>query len=153
MISIIKTIRINAPVGELYRFWEDLENFPSFVHSVESVRKLDEKRSHWTLRGPFGIQGEFESEFAEKKENELIRWESREGKGFTKLAEGEGELRFVPVEEGKATDVHVKLNYRFSNRIADKIGEMISSVGYSDRQFERGLRAIKESIEVGEMRE
>jgi hypothetical protein len=57
------------------------------------------------------------------------------------------------VEEGKATDVHVKLNYRFSNRIADKIGEMISSVGYSDRQFERGLRAIKESIEVGEMRE
>ena len=153
MISIIKTIRINAPVGEVYRFWEDLENFPSFVHSVESVRKLDDKRSHWVLRGPFGLRGEFESEFTDKKEDELIRWESHEGKGFTKAVESEGELRFVSVEEGKATDVLIKLNYSFPSRVAEKIGEMIKSVGYPDRQFDRGLREIKESIEISEMRE
>ena len=153
MISIVKTIRINARVEDVYRFWKDLENFPDFVHSVESVRKLDEKRSHWILRGPFGIHVEFESESTEEKENELLRWKSREGGGLTKGMKSEGELRFVPVEDGKATDVHVKLDYGFPNRVAEKIGAVIKSVGYPDRQFNRGLREIKESIEMSEMRE
>ena len=91
--------------------------------------------------------------FREKKAHKLLRWESREGKGFTEVVESEGELRFVPVEEGKATDVRVKLNDGFPNRVAEKIGEMIKSAGYPDRQFDRGLREIKESIEISDMRE
>ncbi len=79
MVKITKCIRIQAPVNEIFRFWNDFENFSSFIHSVESVHKLDNDRSRWVVRAPFGISVKFESEITETKENELIRWRSVHG--------------------------------------------------------------------------
>ena len=53
-LRVEQTVRIGRPAEELYRFWRNLENLPRFMDHLESVRVLDEQRSHWVARGPAG---------------------------------------------------------------------------------------------------
>ncbi len=146
MIKITKCIRIQAPVNEIFSFWKNFENFSSFIHSVESVHKLDDDRSRWVVRAPFGMSVKFESEITETKENELIRWRSVHG--VTKGIKSDGEIRFHQVDEGQATDVHVKFNYELPIKIAEKITERFKPLGFPSRHFDKGLEEIKERIET-----
>jgi uncharacterized membrane protein len=149
MIAVNKCIRITAPIGDVYRFFERFENFPSFVHSVESVRGLDAERSHWVVRAPFNMKVEFDSRLTEKRENELIRWESvhgdTPGEGTLK---SNGELRFKGEDGGNSTIVHMKFNYEIPGRVAGRIAEALHTLGFPDREVERGLEAIKSCIET-----
>ena len=149
MVTVNKCIRIGAPIGDVYRVFERFENFPSFVHSVESVRGLDGEQSHWVVRAPFNMKVEFDSKVTEKEEGELIRWESVHGDtpGEGRLR-SDGELRFKEEDGGKATIVHMKFNYELPGRVAGRIAEALHSLGFPDREFERGLKEIKSCIET-----
>lgn len=52
MITIDKAIDINAPVAQVYKFWQNFENFAEFIGSVESITRTGERTSHWVVRGP-----------------------------------------------------------------------------------------------------
>ncbi len=36
-IRVQKTVNINAPIDEVYRFWHNFENFPLFMDHVKEV--------------------------------------------------------------------------------------------------------------------
>jgi len=38
VVDFHKTIKINAPVQEVFRFWANYENFPRFMANVREVR-------------------------------------------------------------------------------------------------------------------
>jgi hypothetical protein len=42
---VLRSITIGRPVDEVYAFWKDPTNFSSFMHHVESVEPIDERRS------------------------------------------------------------------------------------------------------------
>lgn len=45
-IKVEKTVTINKPADELYRYWHNFEQLPTFMKHLKSVTVIDNKRSH-----------------------------------------------------------------------------------------------------------
>jgi len=61
-MELTATTTIRKPAPEVYAFWRDLENLPTFMAHLESVTTLPNGRSKWVARGPLGIWVEWEAE-------------------------------------------------------------------------------------------
>jgi len=60
-IKVERAVTINKLPGELYRFWRNFENLPRFTEYLEDVKVIDDKRSHWTAKGPAGSEAEWDA--------------------------------------------------------------------------------------------
>ena len=49
---VSRSIIVDRPVEEVYRFWHDFGNLPKFMTFLESVESTGDRRSHWTANGP-----------------------------------------------------------------------------------------------------
>ena len=74
-IRVQKTININAPIDEVYRFWHNFENFPLFMDHVKEV-VVQNGISDWKVAGPAGSSFEFQSHITRDVPNESIAWET-----------------------------------------------------------------------------
>jgi uncharacterized membrane protein len=141
-----KTVTVNRPRAEVYKFWRNLENLPRFMTHLEAVRVIDERRSHWRVRGPAGRAIEWESEITDERENERIAWRSLEGADVAHR--GSVEFRETPGERG--TEIRVELEYEMLGGAA--AATMASLVGEAPSQKLRAdLRAFKAVMETGEI--
>jgi uncharacterized membrane protein len=131
-VRVDETIVLNRPRGEVYRFWRNLENLPRFMDHLEAVTMLDERRSHWTAKGPAGSRVEWDAEIHDEIPNELIAWRSLPGSEV----DNAGSVHFMPTENGD-TEVRVVLRVRL-------LGEDPS------RQVADDLRRLKQVVEAGE---
>jgi len=131
-VRVDETIVLNRPRGEVYRFWRNLENLPRFMDHLEAVAVLDERRSHWTAKGPAGSRVEWDAEIHDEIPNELIAWRSLPGSEV----DNAGSVHFMPTENGD-TEVRVVLRVRL-------LGEDPS------RQVADDLRRLKQVVEAGE---
>jgi uncharacterized membrane protein len=145
-IEVIKSMTINRPPDELYRYWRDVRNFPRFMTHLESVSMLDEKRSHWKAKGPAGMTVEWDAEIVNEKENALIAWESCEGSDVQHW----GVIRFVPAPGDRGTEVTVELEYR---PVAGSFGVAVAKLFGEEpgQQLEEDLRRFKYIMETGEV--
>ena len=55
--SIDGSIEIEVPAATVYEFWTRMEEFPRFIDAIESVRKIDERRSVWRVNLGFRRHG------------------------------------------------------------------------------------------------
>jgi uncharacterized membrane protein len=101
-----KTININASVEDLYQFWINLENFPKIMTHVKDVKDLGNNRSRWTVKGPAGVDVEWDAVIIEAVPNQLIAWESVQGEEV----ETAGKVRFRANPDG-STRLAVHLEY------------------------------------------
>lgn len=53
-IKVEKTVTINKPAEELYRFWHNFENLPSFTKHIKDVKVYNDKQLHWITSAPLG---------------------------------------------------------------------------------------------------
>ena len=104
-VDIQKTLHIDAPVGQVYAFWSNYENFPLFMSHVRQVEDLGGGRSHWSVKGPGGVPIEWNARLTEQTPNEVIAWRSEAGS----MLENAGMIRFTP--SGSATRVDLRLCY------------------------------------------
>jgi uncharacterized membrane protein len=74
-IRVQKTVNINAPIDEVYRFWHNFENFPLFMDHVKEV-VVQGGISNWKVAGPAGSSFEFQSHITRDVPNESIAWET-----------------------------------------------------------------------------
>ncbi len=49
--SSLRAALINRPRDELYAYWRDLKNLPTFSETVKSVEVLESGRSRWIVAG------------------------------------------------------------------------------------------------------
>lgn len=75
-VTLERTVTINRSPEEVYRYWHNLENLPRFMEHLESVKAIDDRRSHWIARAPGGIRFEWDAETVEDIPGERIRWQS-----------------------------------------------------------------------------
>jgi uncharacterized membrane protein len=75
-IKVERSVTVDAPPEKLYAFWRDFSNLPRFMKYVESVRVLDDRRSHWVVAVPGGRRIEWDSEVINDVPNELIAWKT-----------------------------------------------------------------------------
>jgi uncharacterized membrane protein len=141
-----KSIVINSSPEELYQYWRNFENLPSFMHHLESVTVTGEGRSHWVATAPAGTTVEWDAEITEDRPNELIAWRSLEGADVY----NRGSVRFERAPGGRGTVVRVEIDYdppggRLGVAVAKLFGEEPELQVHSD------LRRFKQVIETGEV--
>ena len=107
MGEVAKYVRVDAPVEQVYGYWRDFTNFPSFMPHVQEVAVVggDDSRSYWKVDGPLGSTAEWEAEIVEDVPNEKIAWRSVEGS----KVDTSGVVRFD--SRNGHTDVEVALDY------------------------------------------
>src|SRR5205823_5305750 len=77
-VKVVKTMTIDKSPEELYNFWRNFENLPRIMSHLKSVKKIDDRRSHWIVNAPAGMTVEWDAEIVNEKKNELIEWRSAE---------------------------------------------------------------------------
>lgn len=141
-IHVSKSVTIDRPVSEIYRFWRNLENLPRAMSHLESVRQRPDGRSHWVAKGPAGSKIEWDAETLIDRENEIISWRSVKGADVP----NEGTVRFRDLGNGQKTEVKVSLTYHppggaIGAAVAKLLGEEPS------QQVGDDLRRLKKELE------
>jgi uncharacterized membrane protein len=106
-IKIEKSITINRPAEDLYRFWRNLENMPRVMKHLESVVVKDDRHSHWVAKAPLGLKVEWDAEVISEIPNELIGWRSV-GMGDVDSA---GSVHFEAAPGDRRTVIRVIVQY------------------------------------------
>ncbi|MGI8502771.1 MAG: SRPBCC family protein [Hassallia sp.] len=145
-IKVEKTVTINKPADELYRFWHDFENLPTFMKHLKSVSVQNDKRSHWIANAPLDSSVEWDADILEDRENEFISWASVEGADV----ENSGFIRFKKAPGDRGTEVKVVLEYSppggaLAAAFAKLFGEE------PEQQIGDDLRRFKMLMEAGEI--
>jgi uncharacterized membrane protein len=143
---IESSVTIHRPVEEVYAVWRNFENLPRIMSHLDSVKVLDNNRSHWVAKAPAGAHVEWDAEIVNEVRNEVIGWRS--------LANAEianaGSVRFIPKEDGQSTQVKVSLEYVPP---AGKLGQIVAMLmGEEPKiQLRDDLRNFKKAMESGEL--
>jgi uncharacterized membrane protein len=145
-VDVRKSVTINKPAEELYRFWRDFENLPQFMTHLESVRANGPLKSHWVARGPANTRFAWEGEIVEEIENKSIRWQSLPGSEINSY----GSVNFLAAPGNRGTEVRVEMVYeapggRAGAALAAMFGEE------PEQQVREDLRHFKQLMETGEI--
>jgi len=145
-VHVIKSITINRPAEECYRFWRDFESLPRFMRHLESVRILDGNRLRWKAKGPVGLSVEWDAELIGDEPGHYLAWRSVEGADV----DNAGVVRFERAPGGRGTIVRVDLRYsppggRAGMLVAKLFGEEPAL------QIDEDLRRFKWLLETGEI--
>ncbi len=141
-MEVQKTICVNAPVDQVFRFWSDYQNFPRFMRNVREVT-VSEDRSYWVVSGPGGMALEWTSELVRMEPNVLIEWRSLPGS----KVRHDGSVRFEPAGDG-GTRVTVCLRYVPPG---GALGHAVASLLGADpkSEMDADLMRMKTMIETG----
>jgi uncharacterized membrane protein len=145
-IKVEKSVTIDRPREELFRFWRNLENLPHVMSHLESVRVTGPNRSHWVARGPLGKRFEWDAEIHTERANELISWRSLPGSEVDTA----GSVHFTPAPGGRGTEVKVVLKF---DPPAGKAGAAVAGLFFQSPgdQIKDDLRRLKQTMEAGEI--
>jgi uncharacterized membrane protein len=141
-IRVEKTVIIDRPASELYRFWRNLENLPNFMQHLDSVRMLDNRNSHWKVKGPAGLEIEWYAEIINDVPNETIGWKSLDSADVDHA----GSVHFQSLDENR-TQVDVTMKYKPP---AGKIGAAFAKLFGEDpkNQIANDLQTFKAHMEA-----
>lgn len=103
VMHVHKTIRVNAPVDQVFQTLSVYENYPHFMRNVRSVQLQPDGRTHWCIAGPAGILLEWESVTTEFEMNRLLAWRTAPSTAIQHM----GAMRFEPVDGGTRLDIHM----------------------------------------------
>lgn len=145
-IVVEKTVTINRPAEELYRYWRNFENLPTFTSHLKSVAVYDNLRSHWVAKAPLDTPLEWDAIIISDRPNELIAWTSAEDSDI----DHSGFVRFRPATGGRGTEVKVVLEYSLPGGVvtatlAKLFGEE------PEQQIGDVLNRFKQLMEAGEI--
>jgi len=79
MASIVKVIEVEAPVGQVFAYWKNFENFPHFMENVERIDIIGPEQTHWVAKGPFGLVAEWDAVTTTLEEDKKIAWRTQGG--------------------------------------------------------------------------
>jgi uncharacterized membrane protein len=137
-------ITVRRPRDEVYRFWRDFENLPSFMEHLESVEDRGSGQSRWTAKAPGGRSVQWDAEIVDEQPQERISWRSREGSDVA----NSGTVRFMSAPGNRGTEIHLDMQYdmpggAFGVLIAGIVGEE------PRQQVGDDLRRAKQILETG----
>jgi uncharacterized membrane protein len=144
-VESTKVMTIDASPEELYRFWRNFENLPKFMSNLESVRTLDDHRSHWIAKGPAGSRYEWDAEITDDQPNRSIAWRSI---GHADVHNW-GRVRFDKAPGDRGTEVRVKVRYEPpGGQIGAAVAWLMGQA--PEQRIQEDLRRLKRFFELGE---
>ena len=145
-IEVRQSFTLNVPADVAFAFWRRFSEFPRFMKHVESVTELDDKRSHWVVRGPGDRTMEWDAEIVEEIPGRSIHWRTI---GEPDVRHG-GQVEFHPATGDRGTVAVIHLAYEAP---AGKAGATLARVFGEDPEAEvrEDLRKFKRLLETGEI--
>lgn len=127
----------------LYAVWRELPNLPLRMKHLKTVEVLDERRSRWTVAGPFGDVS-WEAELTADEPGQRIAWRSLPGTDVP----NSGEVRFRPAPGNRGTEIQVRLAYHAPGGTT---GALIARVAGQEpsQQLRDDLMRFKREQELG----
>ncbi len=139
-------ITINRPVDEVYAYWHNFEQLPTFMYHLESVTNTGAGHSHWKARAPMGRTVEWDAEIVKDDANQVIAWHSLPGADV----DNTGSVRFQPAPADQGTEVIVEIDYSLPG---GALGALAAKMFGEDpeQQIKDDLRRFKQIMETGEV--
>lgn len=140
-----RSVTINRPRDELFAYWRDFSNLPSFMDNVERIDILSATTSHWVVKAPAGRTVEWDAKITEEKAGELIAWTSGEDSDVR----NSGRIEFRDAG-ARGTIVTATIAY---DPPAGVVGKVIAKLFQREPaiQARRDLRRFKQLMETGEI--
>ena len=139
-----ESVEVQAPVGDVFAYWSNFENFSNFMQNIEEVRMTGENTSHWKVKGPLGKSVEFDAKTTEMDPNRGIGWNTVDGQVMTS-----GEVRF---EEVLPDRTRVEVTMTYANPPGGKVGEVVAeAISNPERIMREDLQNFARIVERGEL--
>lgn len=140
-----RSVTINKPREELYAYFRDFANLPTFMDNVERIDVLDAKRSHWVVKAPLGKTVEWDSTITDEVEGSYFVYASDEGADVP----NSGRVEFRDAG-ARGTVVTASLVY---DPPGGTVGKLIARLFQREPaiQARRDLRRFKQLMETGEI--
>jgi uncharacterized membrane protein len=143
-VKLEKTIIIERPAADLYRFWRRLENLPQVMRHLKSVQSIDSQHSRWVAEGALGKDLEWDAEIINEREDEMLAWRSLPGGDI----ETAGSVHFRQLENDRGTEVVVSVKYnppvgKMGAHLATLLGEGL------EQKLNEDLETFKQTMETG----
>jgi uncharacterized membrane protein len=143
VVSINKTIEIDAPVGEVFDACNAFEIFPRFMRHVHRITRSADGKYHWTVTGPAGFEVEWDAVVTRLVPGKLLAWRTEPGATIAHA----GILRFDPTTNG-GTRLDIRMSYRPP---AGTVGHVLAKLLGADpkKQMDDDLVRLKSLLEQG----
>ncbi len=140
-----RSVTIARPARDLYTYFRDFSNLPSFMDNVVRIDLIDDRRSHWVVKAPAGKTVEWTAAITEDCEGHSITWASEEGADVP----NSGRIEFRDVGT-RGTVVTATIAYEPP---AGVVGKVIAKLFQREPaiQARRDLRRFKQLMETGEV--
>ena len=144
--AVTRAVTVAKPPAEVYRFFRDFSNLPTFMRHVERIDVLDDRRSHWVVRAPFGRTVEWDAVVTDDRPDELIAWKSAEGADVRNT----GAVEFLRAPGDRGTEVRATIAYEPP---AGQAGRILAKLWGEEpgKQAHDDLRRLKQFLETGEV--
>ena len=143
-----RTVTIRKPRAELFRYWRDFTNLPTFMENLEKIDMDNAKsgRATWHIKAPAGRTVAVETEIVREQDGELIAWRSVEGSDI----DTEGRVTFEDAPGERGTRVGLIIAYKPP---AGELGRLIAKVFLREPQIQarHDLKRLKMLMEAGEI--
>jgi uncharacterized membrane protein len=124
-MPIQQAVNIGAPLSTVYNEWTQFEEWPQFMHRLESVSQEEDEQVHFKVK-IWGKSKEFTADILEQRPDELIKWEVSEGMTHTGV---------VTFSELAPNLTHVELNMDVQP------GSLLEKAARGMRHIKRAVRA------------
>jgi uncharacterized membrane protein len=140
------SVQVNCSPEQAFQFWRNFENLPLFMHHLDNVTVLDDRRSRWKALGPLGTPISWDAEITSERPNEIIAWRSLP----TSQIDVNGMVEFRPAPANRGTFINVAIEYRPP---VGALGRSVAKLMGKDPNFlmRQDLRRFKALIEAGEI--
>jgi uncharacterized membrane protein len=144
--EVERSITIEKPANELYRFWREPQNLSQIMGNFAQVTEMSDNQMHWLVRGPFGRNMEWDTRMVEERPGEFLHWKSLEGTSVY----NEGSLTFRPAPRDWGTEVILHLRFDPPGGVLDNLAAQRGGI-VSRVVVEKALRRFKSLTETGEI--
>ncbi|HEX8484030.1 SRPBCC family protein [Sphingomonas sp.] len=143
--GVARAVTINRPVAEVYAYFRDFAQLPSFMENVVRIDVHDAIRSHWVVKAPGGKTVEWDARVTHEEPNRLIAWTSEEGADVP----NSGHVVFQDAGS-RGTIVTATIRY---DPPGGAIGKLVAKMFQREPaiQARRDLRRFKQLLETGEI--
>ena len=100
-------ITIGKTPYEVYSFFRDFKNLPLFMKDLQSIRELNENRTHWVVQVKNGAKVEWDAEILQEIPGRMISWRSVEGSEVKTM----GSVHFEAAPADRGTVVSLAMDY------------------------------------------
>ena len=137
---------VNKTPEEVYAYWRDFENLPSFMLHLRKVSANGDGRSTWEVNAPVLRKVKWEAELTGDEPGRRISWKSLPGS----TVDNSGTVHCAPAPGDRGTEVSVVLHYDVPGGRAGRVAAKLLGEE-PEQQVRDDLRRFKQVMETGDL--